>query len=159
VVHLPHTWILHLLPGVDVRSSGVCLSPSYTSEGYSSESRPLAIMLSHGLWQSLQEKQSSGELKNWRRVSLVERETKSPPPPGFIPSITSRMVGSARPMTPPAKKRLHLIGSTRAMTLSFMTRTWLALRALLWWRRCLEWIGGPSPWWRTYHVTKKSTKR
>jgi len=89
-------------------------------------------------------------------VSLVERETKHLPPPGLIPSITSRLVGSARlmtspamksvrPMTLPAKKRLHLIGSTRAMPPAYTARTWLASRALPWWRRHSEWIGGPPP--------------
>jgi hypothetical protein len=34
---------------------------------------------------SAKKKQSSEELKNWRRVSLVERETKSPLPPPFNP--------------------------------------------------------------------------
>jgi len=58
--------------------------------------------------------------------------------------MTSPAKKSARPMTLPAKKRLHLIGSMRAMMPAYTTRTWLASRALLWWRRRSEWIGGPS---------------
>jgi hypothetical protein len=65
----------------------------------------------------------------------------------LIPSITSRLVGSAGPMSPPAKKMLLWIGSLRAMATANAMRTELASCALPQWRSRsthLEWMGIPS---------------
>jgi hypothetical protein len=90
--------------------------------------------------------QKEQEAKEFPKYLQKNRKQKYPHH-RLIPFITSRLVGSVGPMSPPAKKMLLWIGSPRAMATANAMRTELALRALPQWRSRstrLEWMGIPS---------------